>query len=125
MNLQSLSRTNKQSYNPDSHRATYMILTTPLRHLFRLTALAASLALISPVTQADESSNQAFPKNELTADFVYKYLVGEVAGQRGELGIASSLFLDLAKSSRDARLAERSAKAAIFGNNPVVAVQAV
>lgn len=102
-----------------------MILTTPLRHLFRLTALAASLALISPVTQADESSNQAFPKNELTADFVYKYLVGEVAGQRGELGIASSLFLDLAKSSRDARLAERSAKAAIFGNNPVVAVQAV
>lgn len=102
-----------------------MILTTSLRHLFRLTALAASLAFISPVTQADESSNQTLPKSELTADFVYKYLVGEVAGQRGELGIASSLFLDLAKSSRDARLAERSAKAAIFGNNPVVAVQAV
>ncbi len=106
-----------------------MILTLPLRQFFRLTVMTASLALISPSIQAGEvatpTAKPAVPQNTLTADFIYKYLVGEVAGQRGELSLASSLFLDLAKSSQDARLAERAAKAAIFGNNPAVAVQAV
>ncbi len=103
-----------------------MILTLPLRHFFRLSVLTASLALISPGVQAAENIAPAdSQENSLTADFIYKYLVGEVAGQRGELGLASNLFLDLAKSSQDARLAERAAKAAIFGNNPAVAVQAV
>lgn len=103
-----------------------MILTLPLRHFFRLSVLTASLTLISPGVQAAESIAPAdSQENSLTADFIYKYLVGEVAGQRGELGLASNLFLDLAKSSQDARLAERAAKAAIFGNNPAVAVQAV
>jgi tetratricopeptide (TPR) repeat protein len=106
-----------------------MILTLPLRQIFRLTVIAASLALVSPSIQAGEvaapAAKPVVPQNTLTAEFIYKYLVGEVAGQRGELSLASSLFLDLAKSSQDARLAERAAKAAIFGNNPAVAVQAV
>lgn len=106
-----------------------MILTLPTRQFFRLTLITASLALISPSIQAAEAATPTVQpvaaQSSLTADFIYKYLVGEVAGQRGELGIASSLFLDVAKSSQDARLAERAAKAAIFGNNPVVAVEAV
>lgn len=103
-----------------------MILTLPMRHFFRLTVMTAGLAFISPATQAAENSVPAVaPETTLTADFVYKYLAGEVAGQRGELGLAGNLFLELAIYSRDARLAERAAKAAIFSNNPAVAVQAV
>jgi len=108
-----------------------MILTLSMRQLFTLTAFAAGMALINPVAHSAEASNASTTENAspmdagLTPDFIYKYLVGEVAGQRGELGLASNLFLDLAKSSRDARLAERAAKAAIYGNNPAVAVQAV
>ncbi len=103
-----------------------MILTLSMRQIFTLTAFAAGMVLINPVAQsADSSSSPATEDASLTPDFIYKYLVGEVAGQRGELGLASNLFLDLAKSSRDARLAERAAKAAIYGNNPAVAVQAV
>jgi len=41
------------------------------------------------------------------AEFVYKYLLGEIAGQRGDLSLASQLFLDLAKQTRDPRIAER------------------
>ena len=37
------------------------------------------------------------------AEFVYKYLLGEVALQRGESTLASQLFLDLAKQTRDTR----------------------
>ena len=40
------------------------------------------------------------------AEFVYKYLLGEVAMQRGEPILASQLFLDLAKQTLDPRLAQ-------------------
>ena len=57
-------------------------------------------------------------------EFVYKYLLGEIAGQRGDVTLASQLFLDLAKQTRDARLAERAARAAAYANQPGVALQA-
>lgn len=60
---------------------------------------------------------------ELTSDFVYKYLVGEVAGQRGDVGLASSLFYDLAKSSRDARMAERATRAAAYAKQQQLALK--
>lgn len=59
-----------------------------------------------------------------TPEFVYKYLLGEVAGQRGDVVLASQLFLDLAKQTRDARLAERAARSAAFANQPAIALQA-
>jgi tetratricopeptide (TPR) repeat protein len=72
-----------------------------------------------------QTSAQLTPKiTEANAEFVYKYLLGEIAGQRGELLLASQLFLDLAQQTRDARLAERSAKAAAFANQPAIALRA-
>lgn len=62
--------------------------------------------------------------SETNAEFVYKYLLGEIAGQRGELSLASQLFLDLAKQTRDARLAERAAKVAAYANQPALALMA-
>lgn len=58
------------------------------------------------------------------AEFVYKYLLGEVAGQRGDVILASQLFLDLARQTRDARLAERAARTAAYANQPGMALQA-
>ncbi|MEO8417698.1 MAG: tetratricopeptide repeat protein [Methylophilaceae bacterium] len=98
----------------------------PIRQTFKLAVACAMLSFsVSPTAFAENAS--AKPKalqTELTAEFVYKYLIGEVAGQRGDLGLASNLFLDLAKSSRDPRLAERAAKAAAYGNKPKTAIQA-
>jgi tetratricopeptide (TPR) repeat protein len=70
----------------------------------------------APVEQVD---------NELTAEFVYKYLVGEVAGQRGDFATSGSIFYDLAKSTRDPRLAERAAKVAAYGNVTSLTIPAV
>jgi tetratricopeptide (TPR) repeat protein len=58
------------------------------------------------------------------AEFVYKYLLGEIAGQRGEATLASQLFLDLAQKTRDPRLAERAARTAAYANQPGIALQA-
>lgn len=82
--------------------------------------------LLAFAGHAAQAETQAAPaaQEELTSEFVYKYLMGEFAGQRGDIGLASNLFLELAKSSRDPRLAERAAKAAVYGNQPHLALQA-
>lgn len=79
-----------------------------------------------------KTSNQKPPpvsakalERQLTADFVYKYLVAEVAGQRGEWATSSSIFYDLAKTTRDADLAERAARVAIYGHEPALTISTI
>jgi tetratricopeptide (TPR) repeat protein len=62
---------------------------------------------------ADERSAVTKP---LDAEFVYQYLVAEIAGQRGDFATSGSIFYQLAKSEEDARFAERAAKIAVYGN---------
>ncbi|MDO9366158.1 MAG: tetratricopeptide repeat protein [Methylotenera sp.] len=76
-------------------------------------------------TAENHSEQNAGHKNELSAEFIYKYLVGEIAGQRGEIGMSGAIFYELAKTERDPRLAERAAKIAAFGNVPGLAVPAI
>ena len=72
---------------------------------------------------ANASANAA--ESPLTAEFVYKYLLAEVAGQRGDFATSGSIFYDLAKSEQDPRLAERAAKVAAFGNITSLTIPAV
>lgn len=85
-------------------------------------SIAIALLFASLGTQAQEAVPPA--AKELSSEFIYKYLVGEVAGQRGDIGLASTIFYDLAQSSRDPRLAERAARAAVYGNQPQLAARA-
>ena len=89
--------------------------------------IAASL-LISFATlaslHATAETKTAPTITSANAEFVYKYLLGEIAMQRGEPTLASQLFLDLAKQTLDPRLAERAARAAVFANQPGIALQA-
>jgi tetratricopeptide (TPR) repeat protein len=93
----------------------------------RLKKLALSLALcfVASGHAVAEAPATIAPKiKEANAEFVYKYLLGEIAGQRGELTLAGQLFLDLAKQTRDARLAERAARVSAYANQPNLAIQA-
>ncbi len=65
------------------------------------------------------------PDSAPQAEFVYHYLLAEVAGQRGDLATASNIFYELAKTTRNVSLAERAAKAAAFGNINEVTAPAV
>ena len=47
------------------------------------------------------------PDVELTRQITYQLLLGEVAAQRGELGLSASAYMDLAQSTRDPRIAKR------------------
>jgi Flp pilus assembly protein TadD len=87
--------------------------------LLRRPALALWLALmVTPAWSASSTATMTTP----TAEFVYKYLLGEVAAQRGEFVLASQLFLDLAKQTRDPLLAERATQAATIARAPQLAL---
>jgi tetratricopeptide (TPR) repeat protein len=88
-------------------------------------SLVPNSATSSTVAQTNaEVAKQAAPQTGATGEFVFKYLVGEVAGQRGEMGLSSKLFYELAQSSQDPRLAERAAKSAIYSGNLQLAIPA-
>ncbi len=92
----------------------------------KLKIIAAALALNFAIS-ASSAIAETKPTASITSptpEFVYKYLLGEIAGQRGDVVLASQLFLDLAKQTRDARLAERAARSAAFAQQPGIALQA-
>ena len=75
--------------------------------------LAAFCLTALPQAISAESSKSP-PAQSLSPEFVYKFLVGEIAGQRGDLATASAVMYDLAKSTRDPRLADRATRAALY-----------
>ncbi len=64
------------------------------------------------------------PKLDLNEQILYEFLLAEVAGQRGHYPLAAEAYLDLAKSTRDPRLAERAAEVALFSRRMDLAQQA-
>lgn len=99
-------------------------ITIPMQRKYLHTPLLAlALAWVSISAHADAKAS-AKDSGGLSAEFVYKYLIGEIAGQRGDMALASNVMLDLAKSSRDPRLAERATRAALYGNQPQIALRA-
>jgi tetratricopeptide (TPR) repeat protein len=67
---------------------------------------------------------QGQPITELTAEAVYEFLLAEVALQRGQLGVAAQAYLDLAKRSKDARVARRATEVAVHARMPNAAAEA-
>ncbi len=78
----------------------------------------------SATKQADNHQAKPLETKSLSAEFVFKYLIGEIAGQRGDLASSGAVFYELAKTERDPRLAERAAKIAVYGNMPQLAIPA-
>ena len=76
------------------------------------------------MSNANADSSKTPEITTANAEFVYKYLLGEIAGQRGDLTLASQLFLDLAKQTRDPRLAERAARSAAYARQQRLALDA-
>lgn len=92
-----------------------------LAFLFFTTGLPAGGALAqSPDATPDdaESGNEGvqavYPAQELTPQIFYQLLLAEVAGARGQSVMAAQSYLDLARRTRDARIARRAAEIAIF-----------
>jgi tetratricopeptide (TPR) repeat protein len=74
----------------------------------------AQSPVLAPVLPNAEVVPLLQPKPELTSQVLYQFLLGEIAGQRGELKLSAEAYADLAVRTRDARIAKRATEVALF-----------
>lgn len=100
---------------------------------FKLTSMAAGLALAgllattAPALADDSPASAAaerLPAQELTADVLFMLLLGEIAGARGEIGVSVEAYMELARRTRDPRIARRATEIALFAQDVESAAEA-
>jgi tetratricopeptide (TPR) repeat protein len=64
------------------------------------------------------------PDTELNQELLFKFLMSEIAAQRGDVQLAAQGYLDMAKSTRDPRLAKRATEIAAYGRLQSQALEA-
>jgi len=92
-------------------------MSTTLRLI--VAAAACSLAAQGVLAQPKQ-----IPSSELSEPMLYEFLLGEIALQRGDTGLAAQTFLDLAKRTRDPRVARRAVEVANQARMPQLALEA-
>lgn len=103
---------------------------------FFLALLAVSLSACaqSPVGAQQAAAAVASPQEsgkkkpekkpaELTPQLLYQFLLGEIAGQRGELKLSAEAYADLAARTRDARVARRATEIALYARQTKLALR--
>lgn len=81
---------------------------------------AAPAAAPAPAAAAEAD----LPKQDLSEAVLYEYLLAEIAGQRGALGLSAQAYADLARQTRDPRIAKRAAEVALYARMPAAAIDA-
>lgn len=80
---------------------------------------------VQPVAEPERAERgPELPKVDLTGPLLFQYLVSEVAGQRGDTALSAEGMLDLAKKTRDPRLAKRAAEIALQSRREAQALEA-
>ena len=92
--------------------------TTSSLAVLRRVALAAALGLAAGGAAAQGA------ERELSESTLYDLLMGEIALQRGDTLLAAKTYVELAKSTRDPRVARRAIEVANFAHQPDLALEA-
>lgn len=88
-------------------------------------SLASGIALAQRPAEAPASQPQPkLPAQELSEPILYEFLLGEIAAQRGSPGIAAQTYVDLAKRTRDPRIARRAVEISNQARMPELALEA-
>src|SRR5499427_4325132 len=97
-------------------------------------------ASVAPEEAQDESDDQGpgdvqaiapepedrsvYPNQDLTENLLYEYLLAEIAGQRGNVALSAQAYVDLAKRTRDPRIARRATEIALYARMNNAAIEA-
>jgi len=70
----------------------------------------------------EPADRTALPNQELTENLLYEFLLAEIAGQRGNAALSAQAYVDLAKRTRDPRIARRATEVALYArmNNAAI-----
>jgi tetratricopeptide (TPR) repeat protein len=109
----------------------------PSRNRFAVLRLAHWLALgalacigfgasAQPTAPEPAAPGSAVPAqaSALSADVLYRILVGDLALQRGDPGLGARAYFEAAKEAQDARLARRATEVALFARQRALALEA-
>ncbi len=69
-------------------------------------------------------ADDRLPKQELTGQILYQFLLAEIAAQRGQFALSAGAYLDLAMSTRDPRIVRRAAEVAFHARQYDSALEA-
>ncbi|HUH95550.1 MAG TPA: tetratricopeptide repeat protein [Casimicrobiaceae bacterium] len=98
--------------------------------LAALVFAASAAASPSSLAQSDTDAGSATPPSPstpaptLSADTMYRILVGEIALQRGEPALAARAYYEAARDAEDASLAQRATEIALFARQRSLAADA-
>jgi tetratricopeptide (TPR) repeat protein len=89
-------------------------------------AFAAAFAPVVALAQQAPAATPPPPaaQSKLDAELMYRLLVGDIALQRGEPGIAARAYLEAARESRDAWIARRATEVALAARQRAYALEA-
>jgi tetratricopeptide (TPR) repeat protein len=73
---------------------------------------------------AESVDRSLLPKQELTDKLLYEFLIAEIAGQRGNAALSAQAYVDLARSTRDPRIARRATEIALYARMNNAAIDA-
>jgi tetratricopeptide (TPR) repeat protein len=118
-----------------SRKSLLRLFALPLAFVFSANALAQSMAKDEdddddepphPTNLIAESKKDeaSFPKQDLTEPVLLGLLVAEIAAQRDSTGYSAQTYVDLAKRTRDPRIARRAAEISNFAKLPNLALDA-
>ena len=106
-------------------------IRVPLIGLLALTLGACANMRPAPTdeateVQAAEPAETAAkpPGRELDRELIYKLLVAEMAGHRGQLDLSVEHYGEVAKATRDPKVVERATRIAVFARDEAAAMEA-
>jgi tetratricopeptide (TPR) repeat protein len=111
--------------NHPRQKAIFSVSRTRLFASLRAAALGLILASTGPLVWA-QATPDAAPESSsaLSADTMYRILVGEIALQRGEPALAARAYYEAARDAQDASLAQRATEIALFARQRGLAADA-
>jgi len=111
-----------QRYLPDTlMNAKPLILILALASL---TACAQSPGVLTKKgAPAAAAPVKAKPATALTEQLLYQFMLGEIAGQRGDLALANEAYADLAYKTHDPRVVRRAAELATYAHDMAKAAE--
>lgn len=86
-------------------------------------AQTSAVSPVSPVVSESEAIPTPPEKQGLTSQVLYQFLLGEIAGQRGELKLSAEAYADLATRTRDARIAKRATEVSLYARQGALALK--
>ncbi len=95
---------------------SYLYRALPVLAAVWLTACATTAPPETPPPPAP-AVTEGLPRVALTPEILYQILLGEIAAQRGQIGIAASTLIRVAEETQDPRLAERATQAALYARH--------